>query len=73
MSTGGELAVILSPPEESVLSRLERIEPVMLDYVKGNRLPGIMTLIKSRDKLVHLGQYSLMDTERQQPMFSMTK
>src|SRR5437879_611037 len=70
-------------PEESGMSgsRLVRIAPVMNDFVKDNRLPGIMTFLQRRGKVVHFGQYGLMNLETGEPMredaifriFSMTK
>ncbi len=57
-------------PEDVGMSteRLGRIAPVMNDFVKGNQMPGIMTLIQRRGKVVHFGQYGLMDIEAGTPM-----
>ena len=71
-------------PPESVgmhTQRLERITPIMQDFVKDNRLPGIMTLIQRHGKVVHLGKFGMMDIEAGKPVqedalfriFSMTK
>ncbi|MBK8023414.1 MAG: beta-lactamase family protein [Chloroflexi bacterium] len=61
--------------------RLERITPLMTDFVKDNRLPGILTLVQRRGKIVHLGKFGLMDIEAGKPVqedglyriYSMTK
>ncbi len=73
----------LYPPEDVGLSsaRLKRIDTVMEDFVADNRLPGIITLIQRRDKVIHLGKYGLMDIEAGRPIeedaifriYSMTK
>lgn len=70
-------------PEDAGMSseRLGRIAPVMEDFVKDNRMPGVMTLVQRRGKIVHFGQYGLMDIEAGTPMqedaifriYSMTK
>ncbi len=62
-------------------NRLGRIAPVMQEFVKDNQLPGIMTLIQRRGKVVHLGKYGMMDIAAGKPMqedalfriYSMTK
>lgn len=61
--------------------RLNRIAPIMEDFVKDNRLPGILTLVQRHGKVVQLGKYGLMDIEAGKPMqenglfriYSMTK
>lgn len=73
----------ISTPEEAGMSseRLARIATVMDDFVKDNRLPGIMTLLQRRGKIVHIGKFGLMDIEAGKPMqedaifriYSMTK
>ncbi|MEZ4671601.1 MAG: serine hydrolase domain-containing protein [Anaerolineae bacterium] len=73
----------LCAPESVGLSseRLERLATFMNDLVAGNRVPGIMTLIQRRDKVVHLGKFGLMDIEAGRSMeedgifriYSMTK
>ncbi len=53
----------------------------MEDFVKDNRLPGIMTLVQRYGKVVHLGKYGMMDIAAGKPMqedgifriYSMTK
>jgi CubicO group peptidase (beta-lactamase class C family) len=72
-----------SVPEDAGMSsrRLERIAPIMLDFVKGNRLPGIMTLLQRRGRIVHFGAFGLADIEAGRPIaedalfriYSMTK
>lgn len=73
----------LDTPEDAGMSsdRLARIAPIMEDFVKDNRLPGVMTLLKRRGKIVHFGKFGLMDIEAGRPMeedaifriYSMTK
>ena len=61
--------------------RLGRIGPVMDDFVKDNRLPGIMTLVQRRGKIVHFSTSGMANIEASQPIqetnifriFSMTK
>jgi CubicO group peptidase (beta-lactamase class C family) len=71
-------------PETEGLSaaRLARLDEVMTRrYVDGGYLPGILTMISRRGKLVHVGMSGHMDLERQKPMredalfriYSMTK
>jgi CubicO group peptidase (beta-lactamase class C family) len=73
----------IATPEEVGLSskRLDRITPYMQDLVKDNRLPGVLTLVQRRGKVVHFGKFGLMDIEANKPMredtlfriYSMTK
>lgn len=70
-------------PEEVGLSseRLARIPAAMQQFVQDNQIPGILTLIQRRGKVVHLGKYGLMDIEAEKAMqedalfriYSMTK
>lgn len=70
-------------PEDVGMSseRLTRIAPIMEDFVRDNRLPGVMTLIKRRGKVVHFDKFGLMDIEAGRSMqedaifriYSMTK
>ena len=61
--------------------RLARISPIMEQFVKDNQMPGIMTLVQRKGKVVHLGKYGMMDIEAKKPMqedalfriYSMTK
>ena len=70
-------------PEDAGMSseRLSRIPTVMEKFVENNQLPGIMTLIQRKGKVVQFGKYGMMDIEAGKPMqedalfriFSMTK
>lgn len=61
--------------------RLARIETVINNFIQGDRLPGVMTLLQRKGKIVHFGQYGSMNVEKGTPMqedaiiriFSMTK
>jgi len=50
-------------PEEAGLSseRLDRIKPVMQSYVDQNKLPGLITMVARRGKIVHFEKYGMMD------------
>jgi len=71
------------PPEESGMSgeRLQRINQYIDDEIGDNRLPGVLTLIQRRGKIVHHSLHGLMDLEAGKAMqadalfriFSMTK
>lgn len=73
----------LHSPEEVGMStdRLQRITDRMEEFVKDNQLPGVMTLLQRRGKVIHLGKYGLMDIEAGKPIqedgifriYSMTK
>lgn len=70
-------------PEDVGLSseRLARISAVLEAAVENGRLPGIMTLVQRRGKVVQFGKYGMMDIEAGKPMqedalfriYSMTK
>ena len=70
-------------PEEVGMSseRLARIAAVIEQFVQGNQLPGILTLVQRRGKVVHYGQHGMMDIEAGKPIqedalfriYSMTK
>lgn len=73
---------IYSPEEVGMSSeRLARISPIMQKFVKDNQMPGIMTLVQRKGKVVHWGKYGMMDIEVGKPMqedalfriYSMTK
>ena len=55
-------------PENAGMSskRLARISNVMEQFVEGNQLPGIMTLVQRKGQVVHLGQYGMIDYRGQQ-------
>ena len=50
-------------PEEVGFSseRLGRIRPVMQAYVEQQKLPGLLTLVARRGKVVHFEKFGLMD------------
>jgi CubicO group peptidase (beta-lactamase class C family) len=70
-------------PEDVGMSseRLARISALMEQYVKDNQMPGIMTLVQRKGKVVQFGKYGMMDIEVGKPMqenalfriYSMTK
>lgn len=70
-------------PEEVGFSseRLGRIRPVMQAYVDQQKLPGLLTRVTRRGKVVHCEKFGLMDIEADKPMqddtifriYSMTK
>lgn len=61
--------------------RLGRVHPVMQAYVDQKKLPGVITLVSRRGKVVHFERFGLMDVESNKPMqadtifriYSMTK
>jgi CubicO group peptidase (beta-lactamase class C family) len=61
--------------------RLKRIGPMMQGYVDRKELPGLVTLIARKGKIVHFEKFGLMDIETNKPMqadtifriYSMTK
>jgi CubicO group peptidase (beta-lactamase class C family) len=73
----------LHTPESAGMdsARLARIDAIMGEFTQDDRLPGIMTLVQRRDKVVHLGRYGKMDIEAGRAMeedalfriYSMTK
>jgi len=52
--------------------RLENIKPVMQAYVDQKKLPGLITLVARRGKIVHFERFGLMDIEANKPMQSDT-
>jgi CubicO group peptidase (beta-lactamase class C family) len=48
--------------------RLAQINPVMQAYVDEQKLPGLITLLARRGKVVHFEQFGLMDMEANKPM-----
>jgi len=70
-------------PEDVGMStaRLERIRPVMQAYVDQGKVPGMVTAVARRGKLVHFDQLGMMDVEAGKKMrpdtifriYSMTK
>jgi CubicO group peptidase (beta-lactamase class C family) len=53
-------------------SRLERIRPIMQAYVGEGRIPGMITAVARRGKLVHFEQLGMMDVEAGKKMRSDT-
>ena len=53
-------------PEEVGISspRLDRLKPAMQDYVSQNKLPGLITLIARRGKVVHFEKYGNMNNNQ---------
>jgi len=63
-------ALPMVAPEEVGMSseRLERLNQVMVDYVRQGKMPGAVTLIARRGKIVHCQTYGMMDIEASKPM-----
>ena len=61
-------------PEEVSVSaeRLERIHPVMQDYVDKENLPGFLTVVARRGKIVHFETIGMRDVENKKPVESDT-
>ena len=59
-----------SRPEEVGMSseRLDRIRQKMQTYVDAKQLPGVITMVARRGKLVHFEQVGQMDVEAATPM-----
>ncbi|MCP4312214.1 MAG: beta-lactamase family protein [Bacteroidetes bacterium] len=53
-------------PEECGFSseRLQRIDAVMQSYVEENKLPGMLTLVARKGRVVHLGSYGRMRSDQ---------
>jgi len=53
-------------PEKVGLSsdRLDRIKPVMQSYVDNNKLPGLITMVARKGKIVHFEKYGMMDVDK---------
>ena len=70
-------------PEDVGMSseRLVRLSALMEQFVKDNQMPGIMTLVQRKGKVVQFGRYGMMDIDAGKPMqedalfrlYSMTK
>ena len=56
----------IAVPEEVGVSaeRLERIRPVMQDYVDQGHLPGFLTVVARRGKIVHFETIGMRDVEK---------
>ena len=75
-------AEVVSPEAAGMSSqRLSRIGPTIEALVKDNRLPGVMTLLQRRGKVVHFGKFGMVNIEANEPIrednifriYSMTK
>ena len=57
-------------PEEVGISaeRLERIRPVMQGYVEKENLPGFLTVVARRGKIVHFETIGMRDIENKKPI-----
>ncbi len=60
----------MAVPEEVGVSaeRLERIRPVMQDYVDKGHLPGFLTVVARRGKIVHFETIGMRDVENSKPV-----
>ena len=60
----------MAVPEEVGVSdeRLERIRPVMQNYVDDGRIPGFLTVVARRGKIVHFETIGMRDLENKKPM-----
>ncbi len=60
----------LAPPEQIGFSteRLERIRPVMQEYVDKENLPGFLTVIARRGKIAHFETLGMQDIENNKPI-----
>ena len=60
----------ITVPEEVGVSaeRLERIRPVMQDYVDKGQLPGFLTVVARRGKIVHFETIGMRDVENKKPV-----
>ena len=60
----------MAVPEEVGVSaeRLERIRPVMQGYVDKGHLPGFLTVVARRGKIVHFETIGMRDVESSKPV-----
>ena len=60
----------MAVPEEVGVSaeRLKRIRPVMQDYVDKGNLPGFLTVVARRGKIVHFETIGMRDVENKKPI-----
>ena len=65
-----EQGLPVSVPEEVGVSseHLERIRPVMQDYVDKGQLPGFLTVVARRGKIVHFETIGMRDVENKEPV-----
>ena len=48
--------------------RLGRITPALARFIQGNCLPGVMTLVQRKGKVVHFAKHGFQNIESGQPM-----
>jgi CubicO group peptidase (beta-lactamase class C family) len=60
----------MAVPEEVDVSaeRLERIRPMLQDYVDAEHLPGFLTVVARRGKIVHFETIGMRDVENEKPV-----
>ena len=60
----------MTAPEDAGFSteRLERIRPVMQGYVDDGRVPGFLTVVARRGKIVHFETVGMRDIENKKPV-----
>jgi CubicO group peptidase (beta-lactamase class C family) len=60
----------MAVPEEVDVSaeRLERIRPMLQDYVDAEHLPGFLTVVARRGKIVHFETIGMRDVENEKPI-----
>ena len=60
----------MAVPEEVGVSaeRLERIRPMLQDYVDAEHLPGFLTVVARRGKIVHFETIGMRDIENKKPI-----
>ena len=60
----------LAEPEDVGVSaeRLERIRPVMQSYVDKGQLPGFLTVVARKGKVVHFETIGMRDVENNKPV-----
>ncbi len=60
----------MAVPEKVGVSteRLERIRPVMQRYIDDGNLPGLLTAVARRGKIVHFGTIGMQDVENEKPL-----
>ena len=60
----------MAVPEEVGVSaeRLERIRPMLQDYVDAEHLPGFLTVVARRGKIVHFETIGMRDVENEKPI-----
>jgi CubicO group peptidase (beta-lactamase class C family) len=82
LAIGSDLRVEAAAEEVGMSSaRLENVTRLVQRYIDGRKLPGAISLVARRGRVVHLETYGEMDVERHRPMqldtifrfYSMTK